>query len=350
MKDRAKWVDAAKFIAIIAVMTDHTNGFLYTDQRIALFSYCSVSLFILIMGITTTWSYLKGGGKAGSKAVKKCLDILRPYAVATIIIGLFKYREFDFEVMLDHLIHFNMSGPFYYVLLYCQLALIAPVLFYFLNNICDRKAGFILEAVGFVAVLIISKQTMDHSNILGVFAGGKLFGGTYLILFYMGMWFGKYYNKIKISTVVAAVLAVIASVCTVCWWHFITIDNFSLDSKLPFGGGINPPSISLGLYACLIALSLYFIEMSCLNRNGRIVMKIMGGLGFIGKHTLYIFLYHLFILETVFPFILSAAGIAINGFWIRRVVYFSGMILGSMLIEMILEKFHVVIRKAYDLK
>ncbi len=215
---------------------------------------------------------------------------------------------------------------------------------------CNRKTGIIIELVGLIAVLGISKLTMEHTDILGVFVGGKLFGGTYLILFYLGMWFGKYCNRIKIPMFVSAILSVILCGCTVCWWWFITIDKFSLDSSLPFGGGINPPSISLGLCACFIALSLFFIEMTFRNKQSGVPMKIMGGLGFIGKHTLYIFLYHLFILETVFPFILLKTGISINGFWIRRVVYFSVMIFGSMLIELILEKCHKVMLEAYDLK
>lgn len=46
-----KWIDCAKCLAILAVMTDHTNGILYTNQDIAYASYFSVSLFIIIAGM-----------------------------------------------------------------------------------------------------------------------------------------------------------------------------------------------------------------------------------------------------------------------------------------------------------
>ena len=87
-KERTKWVDVAKFMAIIAVMIDHTNGLLYTNQHVAYFSYYSVSLFIVVMGMTTMWSYRKGGNLF-QKVRKKCLGIIRPYIIATIIYGIF---------------------------------------------------------------------------------------------------------------------------------------------------------------------------------------------------------------------------------------------------------------------
>lgn len=59
------WLNCAKFVAIFAVMIDHTNGILYTNQEVAWASYFSVSLFILISGITsykTRMRYMKWGG------------------------------------------------------------------------------------------------------------------------------------------------------------------------------------------------------------------------------------------------------------------------------------------------
>ena len=77
--DRAHWVDMAKFLAIVGVMIDHTNGVLYTNQSIAFSSYYSVSLFILVMGVTNYWSYKKVYGSAITKVYKGCWKIFRPY-------------------------------------------------------------------------------------------------------------------------------------------------------------------------------------------------------------------------------------------------------------------------------
>ena len=112
MDTRTKWVDVAKFMAIVAVMIDHTIGILYSDGYIQFFSFYSVSLFILIMGITTMWSYSKNSYDLCKKSLNKCLKILRPYAVATIIYSIFSDRVFNFEAILNRFIHFNASPPF----------------------------------------------------------------------------------------------------------------------------------------------------------------------------------------------------------------------------------------------
>lgn len=46
-KNRVFWIDAAKFLAILAVLVDHTYGVLYENQNIAFGSFFSVSLFII---------------------------------------------------------------------------------------------------------------------------------------------------------------------------------------------------------------------------------------------------------------------------------------------------------------
>ena len=65
-KSQVKWLNCAKCMAILAVIVDHTNGILYTNPHIALASYFSVSLFILIAGMTSYMSDLRhnetGGG------------------------------------------------------------------------------------------------------------------------------------------------------------------------------------------------------------------------------------------------------------------------------------------------
>ena len=350
-KVRTKWVDVAKFMAIIAVMIDHTNGLLYTNTHVAFFSYYSVSLFIVAMGITTMWSYRKNSDSLLQKVWKKCLGIIRPYIVATIIYGIFIYKAFDFEVLLGHVIRFNMSGPFYYVLLYIQLVLVSPILFCVFEYTSDLKKGLLVEIVGFAVVLWISSWTTNHSNILGVYGGGgKLFGGTFLILLYIGMWFGKYYNEIHFNTIIAAVLAVLACGATIGWWQFIANDTCHIDSLIPYGDGYNPPSISFGIYSLLVALTLYFVEMLLLHFPNSIPMKIMSSIAVLGKHTLYIFLYHSFFIQVIFPNFFAKTGIVIDNIWIKRIVYFGGMIFGSILFEIILEKIHKKMLVTYKIK
>ncbi len=348
MNVRTKWVDVAKFMAIIAVMIDHTLGLLYSDGYVQFFSFYSVSLFILVMGITTMWSYSKADGALCTKALSKCLKILRPYAVATIIYSIFTDGTFNFEVILNRFIYFHASPPFYYVLLYIQLIIISPLLFYVFKIANEKKWGLAIEFIAFLVVLGISSLTTNYSNILGVYGGGgKLFGGTYLILLYLGMWFGKYCNRISVNSIVAGILSAISCGCAIAWFCFISHDFFKIDLKIPFGAGLNPPSISLGLYAVLVAATLYFLELSLKRFSNSLPLKIMDKIAFIGKHTLYIFLYHRFFLDIVFPRVSALTGLTIGNWWIKRVVYFTCMIAGSILIEFVLEKIHSIVLAAY---
>lgn len=50
---RIQWIDCAKAVAIVAVAVDHSNRVIYTNPAIAKASYFSVTLFILLSGITT---------------------------------------------------------------------------------------------------------------------------------------------------------------------------------------------------------------------------------------------------------------------------------------------------------
>lgn len=54
--NRIKWIDCAKAVAIIAVVLDHCNGLLYTNALIAQSSYFSVSLFVLLSGMSANLS------------------------------------------------------------------------------------------------------------------------------------------------------------------------------------------------------------------------------------------------------------------------------------------------------
>lgn len=60
MRRRIEWIDCAKCIAIIAVAVDHSNGFLYTKSIVATASYYSVSLFVLLAGVSL-WIAYEGG-------------------------------------------------------------------------------------------------------------------------------------------------------------------------------------------------------------------------------------------------------------------------------------------------
>ena len=345
---RAEWIDVAKFLAILAVMVDHTNSQLYTNPKVGYLSYYSVSLFILMMGVTTFWSLERQNEGFGKRIAQKCWGIYRPYLVATLIFCIAAYKCFDLETFINHTIHFSVCAPYYYICLYMQLVVISPLIYAVFKFASKKKNGIIYEVIGLVLVLVISSITTINTNILSIYGGGgKLFGGTYLILLYVGMWFGKYYDKIELKKFQTIIVLVVSGMATIGWSLFITVNTLQIDSHIPFGAGLNPPSVSLCTYAILLALSLFALGRLLSFKEQSVFSKGFKALAFMGKHTLYIFLYHRFFLDMVFPAVRLQTGMQISNIWIKRIAYFVCMISGSMLVEVIIEKIHKCIVRAY---
>ncbi len=347
---RANWVDAAKFLAIMGVLVDHTDGILYTDKKIAYLSYYSVSLFILLMGVTAFWSYKKTAGSlpVSKKLKKNCLKIIVPYLEATLICCIFAYKRLQLSEILDHLIHFNASGPFYYVLLYLQLVLITPALFYIFQTSDRKKNGFLAELTGFAFVIIIGRLANYHTNILSIYGGGgKLFGGHYLILFYIGMWFGKYSSRISLKPWASVVGFALSLGLTVFWGFFIAKDRLHLDALLHCAPGLNPPGFSLSIYAILIAAAVYFFSSLLDDLRKCFLTKPFSFFTYLGKHTLYVFLYHMLFLNYIIPSAAHAGGFRIRHLLLKAAVYFTVIYAGSFLIEIILKKFNSVIKNFF---
>lgn len=345
---RSKWVDAVKGLAILAVMVDHVEGRLYTNSNFAYLSYFSVCAFIIVMGITTYWSFDKKNDSLIIKVKSKCIGILEPYLSATLIYCVTIYKTFDLEVYVHHLLYFNASPPFYYVSLYIQLVLITPIVYRTISHV-NQANNKKIEYIGIIVVLVIAWLTTSYTNILSIYGGGgKLFGGTYLVLLYVGMLLGKYCNNMY-SYVNSRRYFCIYIVLLLVWMRLLSIDRFKIDQYLPYGSGINPPSISLCIYAILIVMVVFLLEKTCINQVntrflwGGVEKYLYSKFVYLGRHTLYIFLYHKWFIDYV---LIKLEKCMIN-IWIKRFSYFILMIFESILIEKLLKKVHRYIEKVY---
>ena len=89
------------------------------------------------------------------------------YCIATAIYYVWQTRTFDFAQYLNYLVHFNISGPHYFVLLYLQLMLANRFLYNILQK-CERNTkGYFTEAV----MMVLSIWTTNCTNILNVYGG-----------------------------------------------------------------------------------------------------------------------------------------------------------------------------------
>lgn len=324
------WINCAKFLAIFAVLIDHTNYVLYSNQHIALASYYSVSLFVLISGYLCYSSNIKHNRTYGQTIIKSCKRITLAYLLATFIYIISIYKFFDFQVYIDAVIHFNASGPFYYVFLYIQLMIANKAIYKLL--VFSEKYNKILEMmydIGLgIVLLIIASLTTNYTNILGIYGGGgKLLGGTYLFLFFIGMILNKYNVFSHLQKLTLILISGVAGIAYWGWWRIMCKGYQSaIDSKFPFGGGYNPPSITFSVLAIfMMFLCFGFFALCSLNSISNTIPKMVG---WIGQHTLYIFLYHRLWLDFYL-----VDYVTIDNIHIKRVVFYSVMVFASIALE-----------------
>ena len=157
------------------------------------------------------------------------------------------------------------------------------------------------------------------------------------------MLFGKYSKKIDLNDFIYVIILFLCVVLTIAWWHFISKDKCHIDSMFILGGGFNPPSISFGIYAILMMFTVFFLDKT-LGFSTRLsgIFEIVSKLG---KHTLYIFLYHRLFLDWILWHLQIATGLFITNIWVMRVVYYSSMFWGPIIIEVLLKSLYKSIKK-----
>ena len=323
-KKMIPWINCAKFMAICGVMVDHTVGILYRDRACQWASFYSVSLFILISGLLTYRSIQHHNYSYGKTVMHSLKKIVIAYLIATFIYQVWAYRSFDFARYINGLIMFNVSGPFYYVLLYIWLMLTAKIIYSLVAF--KTRAVFIKDLTVGYCVIAVSYITTNYSNVLNVYGGGgKLLGGTYLFLFYLGMIFAKYKVFEKITTVKCLIASVIGGTVYLGCWYFACGNGLSVDSHLHFGG-FNPPGITFMTLSLGMILLCYGVFS--LTSRVRFLSAATGFVSSLVSHTLYIFLFHRFWLDYILrPYV------AISDEYVRALVYYGVMTGGSILIE-----------------
>ena len=145
---KEKWIDVAKCLAILAVMLDHVNGVLYTNQAIAYASYYSTGLFVLVMGVSTYWSFANTKIPVWKKVLERIRSMIVPYVIAVALFYCVMFKNFDLVQYLKYCVLFNISGPHYYVLLFLHLIMASPVLVCFLRErkcVCNTVRDATLE-------------------------------------------------------------------------------------------------------------------------------------------------------------------------------------------------------------
>jgi hypothetical protein len=337
-----QWINVGKLLAIMAVLVDHTNGFLYTNPLIAKSSYFSVSLFVLLGGVTSYYSCKHHNNEFNAREMfRRLKTILLPYAIATAVYQIFQYHIFDLPTYLRLLISFSASPPFYFVLFYIQLIIIAPFLYCMICKAAQGPHKQIMYGALIILCIAFASVCINFTYVLGVHGGGQfLFGGTYIILFLMGMLFAnesiEATNKVRliIFAGIFSILIIVWLACSAFWG--------SLDAVFAqyFGPGFNPPSLSFILYAVLVfGLVFTFISFLETFKNG-LMARILNVFSKLGSYSLYIFLYHLLVKMAIDSLVLKGilSAIITNDVLLRRLVYYPAMLLVPCFLAILIKK------------
>jgi len=315
--ERLIWVDCVKAVAILAVIVDHTYTVLYENQKIQISSFFSVSLFILMMGVTTWISEERQTNVEKSQQIRKRIKKIGiPYVAATFIYTLVEDRFFEANEFLKKVVFFNATGPFYYVALYLQLIVINVFLYDVIKKSNESKYSVVYKAMMLILMLPVASWAVNYSNIYGIYGGGgKLLGGTYFLLSYVGMLIAPWLLKKK-GRVYLGILTGISSMLLIRWYLFVYTDNFHIDSCLSFGLGKNPPSVTLAVMAILVLLFSYGVFSLWSLSNNKFVLRLENWISMIGKNSLYIFLYHRLILDYYLKIKVN-----MDNMWMKRFIY-----------------------------
>ena len=299
---RIKWIDTAKFIAIIAVLTDHLSMPLQFSRQIQTSSYFSVSLFILLTGFTTFLSFSNTTSQLTNAVKKRIINILLPYTLATFIIHCFIHCGFDLAIFVQQWYLFNTSSPHYFVLLYVLLMLISPILFNLIKYIRNRIPNIsqpIAHIVALLIIIFISRFTNAHTNIANIY-GIRLLGGSYLICLYLGMLFAAYYDEFLVLIQNRKSSCILFFLSSFTLYFMITKlfhEEYIFDSCNPLCSNVNPPGLTIITTSIVIMFEICLIDSFCEHINNRALNVIRVPFSYVGKHTLYIFLYHMFLFE-----------------------------------------------------
>ena len=327
-KQQIGWINCAKFFAILAVVIDHVKGILYEDEAVQYIFFYSVTVFLFLAGMTAYYSLQnrKPEESFGRWVVRRIGGILVPYLAA---VAVYQYVRTGFQLNLGAFVlwavNFNLEGQFYYVLIYIQLIAAAPVLYLLVMNCRRGKASFLFRGIFLVLAWFASMFCMKHTFALETYGGGKyLLGGTYLFVFAAGMVAADMH--ISLSGKKKAGIASAASVVLLAGaMAFLLHDRLAWDESM-FGWllRVNPPGITLILYSLAVIFFLFSVCTFLAMLQNRVVDKILQALQYLGKYTLYIFLYHTLILDTLLPKLTFLD----NGpAFLKILVYMAGMLL-----------------------
>lgn len=209
--------------------------------------------------------------------------------------------------------------------------MIAPLLINWCNFVNGKKYKWIIHLLSLCFLGWFSYISINYTYILPVHGGGQfLCGGTYVILYYLGILLASN-GVFKKDRKKRLIIVVLSSILSVVWVLQMSKGVLPFDRWMSpyWDTGFNPPSVNFMTYSLFILFLCYSVFTLLGEYEGSVVAhRFVKLLCFLGKNTLYIWLYHLYVssfLANKFP---NLAG---KNFFVRIIVFLTIITLPAIL-------------------
>ncbi len=331
---RAEWIDCLKFISILGVIIQHSYMILFSHKTsIVDATQFSVPLFVMLGGMTGFASQKRRiDSPYFQDAFRRLKQLLVPYLICVAAITSYECDKFDLLVFIKKAVFFTANSPHYYILFYAQLILAARILYCAIDICLNSKKAFLWHAASLASAALASAFFMRYTFILDVHGGGKyLLGGTFFFIYFAGMTFGAYYKKINLSKKSALILLIASFLIAPLYALFFHKKGLIIDNALRFFGSYNPSGPTFIIYAIIVLIFGMSLNQVIDDYNIKVLSKARTLVAKLGKHTLYIFLFHYFIYTF---FHNSKIGPLVEeNIWIKRIFYIAAEISIPIAIE-----------------
>lgn len=325
---KSSWIYVAKTCSIIGVVLQHVRGYIYTDDNIFYSLWWVVALFIMIGGYNVMDSF----AKRGKVIVKKRIwGILIPYFVATVLYTLYDNRYLNAAEVFIRLLHFDATGPLYYVAVYVQLVLITPILIGIIKW-CETNNNVLRFIVVWVGIMATCYATTHLTNLFDiVIGGGNLFAGPWLFFWFWGMFIER--CNIRVDSSYRRVVVFVTHTVMIIAWQYVFVHKGLNSVFHPIFHG-NAVRMTWANSFETVILFFWFKELveGIESIAGNVGKKILKPFTYIGQHTLYIFLYHMLFLSIYRMYFEESRNILMDGLCLVFII------LGPLILDWGLEK------------
>ena len=138
------------------------------------------------------------------------------------------------------------------------------------------------------------------------------------------------------------ITGVVAFIFLISVQYLIIVYDDIFEKDVILGSGLNPPDVVMIAYAFIAMTVIFYYDRLTSTLNNKLLNGFSSILSYVGKHTLYIFLYHLLFVSILGRFISD---------WnvcLKIPIYYFVLIGGSIAIEMIMKKLKKYFKDSYS--